>query len=220
MTQIRQLFAIAIWFGISLVMGSHIGIGRAEIWSDRSFPPTVTPTVNDDDELPTTKPGTLIVEGEPVEVTLNLYADADMPLITYYPESLAVDDGCGDIGCGIFFRSTGAYTAEVNFFFPSGELAIADLEAEVTSDQGMIANQGWIIDGIETDPASLSFPWAKTLVRFHEPNYELVGAVYIGEANGRVFRVTVVMLPEAGDGFSPIAHSILEHVQVRPRPAF
>lgn len=195
-------------------------MGRAELWSDRSFPQTVTQTVTDEEDLPATKPATLIVEGEPVEVTLNLYADGDMPLITYYPESLAVDDGCGDIGCGIFFRSTGAYIAEVNFFFPSGELTVADLEAEVTGDQGLIANHGWAIDGIEKDPEYRSFPWAKTLVRFHEPDYELVGAVYIGEANGRVFRATVVMLPEAGDGFSPIAHSILENVQVRPRRAF
>lgn len=171
-------------------------------------------------EMPATKPGTLIIEGSPEPTTLELYSQPEIPLVTYYPDMLFTETTCSSEGCGIFFYPEGGYRAEVHYFFPVGDASPADIEQGLTGPGSYLASHGWVVSGEYSDPDYLNYPWAQKVILFQGAGEPVTGAVYIGEAEGVAFRVTVMFDLDAGDGFAPLAASILENTQVvAPEPA-
>jgi hypothetical protein len=171
-----------------------------------------------DGHLPATKPGTMVVEGESQDITLQLFSQPGVPLVTYYPDSLIAESICSGEGCGVWFYPQATYEAEVHYFLPSGDPSIDDIDQAVTGDNGWLASNGWIASGEYTDPSYLAYPWAQKVILFQGATAPVTGAIYIGEENGVAFRATVMFALEAGDGFAPIADMILSNTQIESAP--
>lgn len=158
--------------------------------------------------LPERKTETIFVEGEPQEITLELYQEDQIPVVTYYPDNLSVNSACSHEGCGVFFE---LLEAQVHVFFPPADTTFEELEMGVTGDRGLLASNGW---QPREYSASTSYPWERKTVQFYDDEKNLLGSVHLGESEGRVFRVTVVFPGDMGDGFAPRADMILKNLQV------
>ncbi|MDJ1180864.1 hypothetical protein PJF56_18545 [Roseofilum sp. BLCC_M91] len=156
-------------------------------------------------DLPQMKTETILVEGEPQEITLKLYQQDFIPVLTYYPESLMVNTACGDEGCGVFFEIP---NAQVHVFVPPVEMTLEALEASVTGDRGLLASNGWQHQADYTEPEILVYPWMQKAIAFTDYEDNILGMVYLGESQGQVFRVTVAYAGDMGDGFAPRAEII------------
>ncbi|MDJ1173074.1 hypothetical protein [Roseofilum capinflatum] len=163
-------------------------------------------------DLPQTKTETIFVEGEPQEITLKLYQQESIPVLTYYPENLMVNTACSDEGCGVFFEVP---NAQVHVFFPPGEMTLEELEAGVTGDRGLLVSNGWQHQADYTEPEILVYPWMKKAIAFIHAEDNILGMVYLGQSQGQVFRVTLAYAGDMGDGFAPRAEIILRYLQVR-----
>lgn len=160
--------------------------------------------------LPETKRETILVEGEPQEITLKLYQQDYIPVLTYYPDSLTVNTACSDQGCGVFFEVP---QAQVHVFVPPVQTTLQELEAGV--ELGLLVSNGWQQQATYTEPEILSYPWMKKAIAFTRYEDNILGMVYLGESQGRVFRVTLAYVGDMGDGFAPRAEMILRYLQVR-----
>ncbi|MDJ1180950.1 hypothetical protein PJF56_18995 [Roseofilum sp. BLCC_M91] len=173
--------------------------------------------------LPESKTETISVEGEPQEITLKLYQEDHIRVVTYYPENISVRSACSHEGCGVSFEllqglSVSALPtdeplrARVHVFVPSANTTLEELEAGVTGDWGVFASNEW-----QQQPSngSLSYPWETKNMNFFNYEKNLLGSVHLGESEGQVFRVTVVFPGDMGDGFAPRANVILNNLQVK-----
>ena len=163
--------------------------------------------------LPTTRSVTVFVEGEPQALEMQIYQHPTVPLVTYYPSAMTVDQDCDRDGCGVTFTDE-ATGAGVIVLFPAGATEAAAVAPDVTGPEGIMADHGWVVTGIYDD--QLEFPWARQLVTFEPPDREAIGLVYLGEASGHGFAAIVVFPPEAGDGFMPQVNAMLEELRVKP----
>lgn len=166
------------------------------------------------DALPDRKPTTVMVEGEPQQVTLQLYAHPDMPLVTYYPPAMTTAEICGEDGCWITFRHEDLGAA-VLFLFPRDAVSVTQVEPYITGAQGLLSDASWMVTGEFVEPQDLRFPWAKKAIRFQSETRDVVGIVYLGEIDGSAFAVVEVFPPDAGDGFVPQANAILSEMRLR-----
>lgn len=173
--------------------------------------------------LPERKTETVFVEGEPQEITLKLYQEDQIPVLTYYPDNISVRSACSHEGCGVSFELlqglsvSGSPTdaplrARVHVFVPSAGTTLEELEAGVTGDGGVFAGKGWQ-QGVSS--GSLSYPWEKKNMNFYHSEQNLLGSVHLGQSQGQAFRVTVVFPGDMGDGFAPRANVILNNLQVK-----
>lgn len=167
-----------------------------------------------EETLPATKPGTVFIEGEPMEINLHLFTAPEMPLYTYYPEGMIAESTCYEESCSIIFTGF-EDLARVAFFFPSAMTDLAEMEAMVMGPTGLVYENGWQITGEYDEARYLPYPWVKKMLTFVDPVNSALGSFYLGEANGRLFMVTVVFPAEFGDGFVPLANVIFENLQVQ-----
>lgn len=158
--------------------------------------------------LPERKTETIFVEGEPQEITLNLYREDPIPVVTYYPDNLSVNSACSQEGCGVFFEWL---EAQVHVFVPPAGTTFEELEMGVTGDRGLLASNGWQQREFNNSP---SYPWETKNIQFYDSENNLLGSVHLGQSEGQVFRVTVVFPGDMGDGFAPRADMILKNLQV------
>lgn len=166
-------------------------------------------------DLPATKPATILIEGEPVVVVLTLFAEAGLPLVTYYPSEMTPEVGCLEEGCGVQF--TGPLDrAMVQFFFPREVATLTELEASLGGENGFLSSSGLTVVTEYTQPRFLRYWWVKKVIAVEDDDDGRVGMVCLGEVDGRVFWSVMLFPPEAGDGFVPLADAILDNVQVRP----
>lgn len=172
-------------------------------------------TAADFDALPASQPGILMLEGEPVDVTLTLFREAALPLVTYYPEAMTAESACADEGCSIAFTLEALPNARVHFFLPSGMSTVEALDTFVTGESGLLATNRWLPVHTFAEPSSLRFPWAQKGITFSDPEQARVGVIYIGESEGIAFLSIVIFPPEEGDGFSPYVDAVLSHVRLQ-----
>lgn len=164
--------------------------------------------------LPATKTLSVVVEGEPQDVTLQLYSNPELPLVTYYPATMTVEEVCDVDGCGVSFINEAMGTA-VLFVFPTDARLASQVEPQISGAAGLLQDNDWAISGEYTDARYLRFPWAKKLISFQAPDLDALGMAYVGELNDQGFAAIVVFPPDAGDGFVPLANAMLSEVQLR-----
>jgi hypothetical protein len=202
-----SVFGLALlgaWLGIAPTPQAQASIPQAQVLLAQSAAL---------DRLPATKTVTVLVEGEPQAMVMQLYQHPEVPLVTYYPPTLTPDQSCDADGCGVSFMNE-SMGVGVIFFFPAGVAQATDVAPYVTGPEGLIAGNEWVITGTYTD--QLNFPWARQMVTFQTPGLAATGLAYLGEASGRGFAAMAVFPPDAGDGFMPQVNAIFSEVQVKP----
>lgn len=164
--------------------------------------------------LPETKPMTVMVEGEPQAVTMQLYERPEIPLVTYYPPAMTTTEACDGDGCFVSF-SYDELGAAVFFLIPGEAEFASQAEPYITGEEGLLVGSGWSITGEHTHENALRYPWAKKMITFRADDMSAIGAAILGELNGQAFAAVEVFPPDAGDGFAPQAHAILSEVRMR-----
>jgi len=197
-----------------LVALATIVVGLPAVASPAAVPPVpllgqTTPT----SALPERKTITLIVEGEPQPATFLLYQNPAYPLITYYPDSMDVEEFCDDDGCAIAFTNRSVGTATV-FLFPAEVTTAAGMEPYITQ---VVSENDWQVNGNYDEGEFLAYPWLRRIWVFQSEDWSVMGTAYFGEASGRGFGVLSVFPPDAGDGYAPRVGAMLDETQILPR---
>lgn len=160
-------------------------------------------------DLPEAKQDTILLEGMPEPITLELYrtpATFDLPFNTYHPADLMPETIQPAEGQTIRFVANfgGVRTEEafVEFFvYPPGNT----LQTVREQLEG-------IAEGVTRVPeADRRYAWSEEEYAFTEG--DLVGRYLVGEHGGSYFRVSMVYPIEMGDGFPPRANILLEQLR-------
>ncbi|WP_243713861.1 hypothetical protein [Nostoc sp. 106C] len=170
---------------------------------------------NSTSNRPTTKTATISVEGEKTSITLRLYDQYSNLFTTYFPdkEFLAQGSSSGE-GTGVRFianfggsKNENAY---VHIAFLNNLKTLQQLKSFVNAKNGLIASNRWrVVDRTQKVP----YAWAREKIVFSKGK-NIVGNVYLGQENGKVFYVITNYPVEYGDGFAPRADLILQNLQV------
>lgn len=167
---------------------------------------------------PRTKPATISIEGEKIDVTLKLYDEVGSIFTTYFPykDFIAESSGSGEGTGAWFYANFGGNKNElayVHFFFPARATNLENLRRVIKDRRGLIASNGW---QVVSRTQSVPYRWAKEKIVFtkRQGNQNITGAVYLGEEKGKAFYVITHYPMEYGDGFGPRANIILENLQV------
>lgn len=166
---------------------------------------------------PTTK--TVTDQWTQAQIPVKLYEQAGIPFTTYFPESdFIVENASSDEGTGVWFYSQlegkKYQSAYVHIFFPSSSSTVEEMKNAVTGERGLMKTNQWQIIRTNQDVA---YSWARERIDFEQgaQPQNIIGTVYIGEYNGKAFRVTEHFPADYGDGFAPRASIILKELQVR-----
>ena len=124
--------------------------------------------------------------------------------------------GSGE-GVGVFFtfksRGNALDDAEVHVFLPSGATSAAELEPFVTGPNGLMANNGWIQQGVEEGGSErLPYGWVEKVIDF-STDMEQSGHILLGQANGQAVQVTLLYPAEMADAYWPAATTVLVSLQ-------
>jgi hypothetical protein len=189
--------------------------------SSKTLEPTAPPTpiASPSPTQPETRVTPITIEGQPVEVELNLFNPPSLPLTTYIPaKDFQSQVGASGEGQGIWFyySPTGKKdeNAYIHIFMPAAPMSLEEMRQLVLGDRGVMATNQWEL-GDRTD--IVSYPWAKEKLTYQHPtpNGLAVGAIYIGENQGKVFYVATHYPAEYTDGFEPRSAVILENLKFR-----
>jgi hypothetical protein len=161
----------------------------------------------------------LSIEGQPVETELKLFDPATLPFTTYIPaQDFQSETGASGEGQGVrfYYSPTGKKdeAAYIHVFLPRSPSSVEEIRQIVLGDQGLMASNQWEL-GDRTDV--VSYPWAKEKLTYQQqtPNGLAVGAIYIGENQGKAFYVLTHYPAEYTDGFEPRSAVILENLKFR-----
>ncbi|NJR40185.1 MAG: hypothetical protein HC781_16870 [Leptolyngbyaceae cyanobacterium CSU_1_4] len=164
----------------------------------------------------------LNIEGQPIEVELQLFNPIAVPFTTYVPAKDFQSDmsGLGN-GQGIrfYYSPTGKKdeNAYVQMFMPISSNSVEDIRQLILGDEGVMASKQWeLVDRTDV----ISYPWAKEKLTYQQqtqgtPGEMAIGAIYIGEDKGKAFYVLTHYPAEYADGFEPRSAVILENLQFR-----
>ncbi|MFP4007732.1 MAG: hypothetical protein ACLFV6_06950 [Spirulinaceae cyanobacterium] len=183
--------------------------------------PANSPNPANTTQRPDTKTETVYLEGEPYEITLNLFDDVAAPFTTYYDsEAILPNGGCSDEGCGFRFSGKNLNNFPNNdvylhFFFPQETSSLADLrQLYITGSNSLMANNpSW--QEVETFENDERYPWIKETVVFFDETETAMGRIMLAEHNGEGFVIIDYMLGDYGDGFAPRFNTILENLEFR-----
>lgn len=154
------------------------------------------------------------------KLTVKLYDQKAIPFTTYFPENdFVVESASSDEGTGVWFYSKvegkKQELAYVHLFFPANSSTVAEMTKAVTGQRGLMETNKWTVRNRSQDVA---YTWARERIDFDRPfnsQNNIMGTVYIGEHNGKAFRITEHFPADAGDGFAPRASIILQELQLR-----
>jgi hypothetical protein len=140
-----------------------------------------------------------------------------IPIAARYPDMMRVmRTGSGE-GLAVFFtfepQGNALDDAEVHIFLPSGAASAEALEPFVTGPNGLMANNGWIQQGVE-EAGSERFPygWVETVIDF-SADMGQSGHILLGQAHAQAVQVTLLYPAELADQYWPAATSVLETLQ-------
>lgn len=172
-----------------------------------------------DSKRPSTKTDTISIEGEKSEVTLKLYDELSQIFTTYFPKDDFVADSVSSgegTGSTFYFNIDGNKNSDVyvSVFFPNDVNNAEQLERLLTAKGGLVQKNQWQMENRTKD---VPYSWAKEKILYKQPGSEqnILAALYIGEANGKVFYVITRYPAEYGDGFAPRADFILKNLEVK-----
>lgn len=196
--------------------------------STNSTVPTATPVGSTSTQSPISRntsqsqPATKTVKDEWTQKPLivKLFDQEGFPFATYFTEDdFSVELASSDEGIGTFFYSKVEgkqdKLAYVHIFFPANPATVEQMRKEVIGKRGLLETNKWKVKGRSQD---VSFGWAKERIDFERPfnaQNNIIGTVYIGEYNGKAFRITEHFPADYGDGFSPRASIILKELKLR-----
>lgn len=183
---------------------------------ENQTPPTTDTT--QESEKPSTKTDTISIEGEKTEVNLKLYDEASKVFTTYFPEEAFVPEAASSgegTGTTFYYNVNGTKNKNVyvSVAFPSSAKDLEEVKKLVTDNGGVLeANQWKVVEQSKEVPYS----WAKEKMIFQksEGSDNIIGEVYLGESEGKVFYVINHYPAEYGDGFAPRSNLILKNLQV------
>ena len=176
--------------------------------------------------LPSTQPEsrpnqkTVTDEWTQKQIPVKLFSLQGFPFTTYFPESdFIIDSGSSGEGSGVWFYSQvdgkKDELAYVHFFFPAKPTTVEAMKKEVTGKRGLMEINKWTVKDRSQD---VPYSWAKERIDFERPfndQNNIMGTVYIGEHNGKAFRVTEHFPADYGDGFAPRASIILKELKLK-----
>lgn len=162
------------------------------------------------ESLPAVKQDTILLEGMPESITLELYETPEsfgLPFITYHPEDIKPDLVSPDEGEVVRFVANMGGVLEEDavvgiYVHPEGTT-----EQEAREMMQILASSY----GESSEPANPRFPWS--IVEYQVNDGEIVGTYALGQHAERYFHVMVTYPPEYGDGFGPRAHIVLEELR-------
>ncbi|MFM2061958.1 MAG: hypothetical protein RLZZ507_1628 [Cyanobacteriota bacterium] len=163
---------------------------------------------------PPNKTATISVEGEKTNINLKLYQEKNL-FSTYFPEEdFLVETATSDQPKRVkFIANFGGIKNEdayIQITFTDNFQNIAEVKNFITSKEGIIAANKW---KIVSRSNTLTYPWAKEKIAFSKGE-DIVGDIYIGEQNAKVFYVITHFPLEYGDGFSPIEDLVLSNLEI------
>ncbi len=169
-------------------------------------------------EKPSTKTDTISIEGEKTEVDLKLYDEASKVFTTYFPESAFVPEVASSgegTGTTFYYNVNGTKNQDVyvSVAFPTSAKDLEAVEKLVTGSGGLAETNQW---KVVEQSKEVPYSWAKEKIVFQksEGSDNIVGEVYLGESEGKVFYVINHYPAEYGDGFAPRSNLILKNLQV------
>jgi hypothetical protein len=208
------------FFTGSIILGTFFGCAispQEQVLQNQSVTstPDAPQITNSSSQQPATKTATIYIEGEKTPITLKLYEDYKPLFTTYFPQQDFIAEGVSSgEGTGVKFivnfDSSKNENAYIRVFFPNGVKTIEQLEAFVNSKSGLIASNKW---RVSSRSSNVSYPWAKEKIDFRQ-GQEIIGTIYLGEQNGKVFYVINHYPAEYADGFAPRADLILQNLKV------
>lgn len=217
--------------GSNNTVDSDVGSDRANVPTTNEQSTAESPAATNNNQLeptadtkgdskrPSTKTDTISIEGEKSEVTLKLYDELSQIFTTYFPkddfvaESVSSGEGTGST---FYFNIDGNKNSDVyvSVFFPNDVNNAEQLERLLTAKGGLVQKNQWQMENRTKD---VPYSWAKEKILYKQPGSEqnILAALYIGEANGKVFYVITRYPAEYGDGFAPRADFILKNLEVK-----
>ena len=178
--------------------------------------PTANPTQT---QRPEVSSETIQVEGTPVQLSLTLLNEPELPFTTYVPTRDFVTDIVeSDTDTSIVFYSnlggTVNESAYVRIVLPKRSTTYADVRNRILGDRGLLTQNRWQI----TDRTNVVvYPWAQEQIMFRSAAVDetTVGKIFMGEHNGRGFYVLMHYPVEYTEGFDPRAMVILDELKFR-----
>lgn len=186
------------------------------IITEDKTPEDKTPAANNQSKktrLPQ-KTGTISLEGEKTNISLQLYQDKNL-FSTYFPsEDFLVETKNSDTEKTVkFIANFGGYKNEnayLQLALSNNLKTLAEVKKFINSKNGLIASNQW---RVVTRSSNVSYPWAKEKITFSKGK-DIIGDIYIGEENGKVFYVITHLPLEYGDGFLARTDLILSNLQI------
>jgi hypothetical protein len=168
---------------------------------------------------PDTSAGDRPAVEQPTGADLRTYDETanGIPVTARYPATMQVAGTGSGEGVGVFFtfepRGSALDDAQVHVFLPSGATSAAELEPFVTGPNGLMANNGWIEDGVH-EGGSERFPydWVQKVIDF-STDEEQSGHVLLGQRHGQAVQVTLLYPSEMADAYWPAATTVLESLE-------
>jgi hypothetical protein len=143
-----------------------------------------------------------------------------IPVKAQYPDTMTVQGSGSGEGVGVFFtfepQGNALDEAEVHVFLPSGAASTTDLMPMITGDQGLIANNGWTLDGSRADGVEeFPYAWFEMVFDF-STDKEQSGHILIGQTNGQAVQVILLYPAEMADAYWPTAKTVLDSLEFDP----
>ncbi|WP_242039844.1 hypothetical protein [Anabaena sphaerica] len=165
-------------------------------------------------ERPINKTATISVEGEKTTVNLKLYSYKNL-FSTYFPErDFLVETATSTQPKGVKlisnFGGVKNENAYIQFAFPNNFKTIGEVRKFINGKNGILASNRW---KFVSRTSTVTYPWAKEKIAFSKGK-DMIGDIYIGEQNGKVFYVITHLPVEYGDGFAPRENLILSNLEI------
>ncbi|TAE57916.1 MAG: hypothetical protein EAZ76_12935 [Nostocales cyanobacterium] len=164
---------------------------------------------------PAQKTGKMLIEGEETEIELKLYEQPKL-FNTYFPsEDFLVESKTSEPQKEVkFIANFGGVKNEnayIQIVFPQSVKSVADVKKLITGKNGLMADKKWQI--VTTKVNDKRYFWALEKIGFSK-NPDIIGDIYIGDKNGKIFYVITHFPIEYADGFSPREDLILQNLEI------
>ncbi|NJO77076.1 MAG: hypothetical protein HC827_00180 [Cyanobacteria bacterium RM1_2_2] len=211
---------LSLFVGCTLLPSNDISTSDPSVAASGASPSqTASPTLSPGQQRPDTRIVPMAIEGEMIEMELELFDQSPLPFTTYVPTNdfqNEVNSSKQGTVAQFFFSPTGKKdeAAYVQIFLPARYTSIEDMRELLLSDQGLLATNNWqLVDRTDI----VSYPWAREKLIYQQQVKEqnFVGSIYIGDYQGRAFYALTHYPAEYVDGFEPRSTIMLENLQFR-----
>jgi hypothetical protein len=209
---------IYLLLGLAVAIAPACTISFAKSKATPSGSPSVV-LAKADESRPATRVMSLNVDGKVSEVELKLFNQPALPLTTYVPtKDFSSEVGSSGEGTAVRFNyspdSKKDSKAYLHIFLPARNTSVEGIQDLLLNDGGLLASNGWdLVDRTDI----VSYAWAKEKLIYQQRtgNKTFVGAIYVGEHNGRAFYAFTHYPVEYSKDFEPRSTVVLESLQFR-----